>query len=69
MRPPKSADELPAAERVQHKRASQSRGTVVVVALDGVRWQEIFDGVDSKLLRAHNVPRRELVTAAELMPA
>lgn len=68
MSPQRAPGELPTAERVQHKRAHQSRGTVVVVAVDGVRWQEIFEGVDPKLVRAHNVPRRELVEAAELMP-
>ncbi len=45
-----------------------NRGTVVVVALDGVRWQEVFEGVDPKLARAHKLPPNEIDSADELMP-
>jgi len=42
--------------------------TVVVLALDGVRWQEVFHGVDPELATAQNVPQGERGGAAELMP-
>jgi hypothetical protein len=41
---------------------------VVVVALDGVRWQEIFEGVDPKLARQKNLKPGEIVGAEQLMP-
>lgn len=67
--PPRSADEVSVLGRSRPPRVvAQSRGTVVVVALDGVRWQEVFEGVDPKLAKAMRVPRREVVAAEELMP-
>ena len=67
--PPRGADQVSLLERSQPpKVASQSKTTVVVVALDGVRWQEVFDGVDPKLARAMSVPSRDVVPADELMP-
>jgi hypothetical protein len=42
--------------------------TVVIVTLDGVRWHEVFEGVDPVLARAHGLPATAVVGAAELMP-
>ncbi|HEX2672310.1 MAG TPA: alkaline phosphatase family protein [Polyangiaceae bacterium] len=42
--------------------------TVVVVTLDGVRWHEVFEGVDPRLAASHGLSERELVSAAELTP-
>ena len=41
---------------------------LVIVTLDGVRWQEIFHGVDPELARAHRLRDREIVSAEELTP-
>lgn len=41
---------------------------VVVVALDGVRFREIFEGVDAELARKQNLPAEQIKSAAELMP-
>jgi hypothetical protein len=40
----------------------------VLVVLDGVRWQEIFDGVDPSLARAQGFRAEEVVDAPHLMP-
>jgi hypothetical protein len=50
------------AEPVGHTRQ------VIIVALDGVRWQDVFNGVDAALARAHKVPEAEVVSSAELLP-
>jgi len=42
--------------------------TIVIVTLDGVRWHEVFDGVDSALARERGLPAEAVVGAAELMP-
>lgn len=42
--------------------------TVVVVTLDGVRWHEVFEGVDSRLAASHGLSAHEVVGAAELTP-
>ncbi|MFZ5896362.1 MAG: hypothetical protein ACOY0T_35235 [Myxococcota bacterium] len=40
----------------------------VVVALDGVRWQEVFSGVDPGLAERASLPASERRSAHELMP-
>jgi Metalloenzyme superfamily len=42
--------------------------TIVVVALDGVRWHEVFEGVDAVLAASHGLSPSEVVSAAELTP-
>lgn len=42
--------------------------TIVLVALDGVRWQDVFDGVDPKLGRRQGLAKSELLPARELAP-
>ena len=42
--------------------------TVVIVTLDGVRWQEVFEGVDAKLAATHGLTPAEVVRAEDLMP-
>jgi hypothetical protein len=50
-------------------RASRNCGSaVVLVALDGVRWQEVFQGVDARLALQHELRPAERVSARELMP-
>lgn len=41
---------------------------VIVVTLDGVRWQEVFGGVDADLARSAGLPRGALVGAPLLVP-
>src|SRR5688572_33158031 len=41
--------------------------TVVVLVIDGIRWQEVFSGVDPRLARSHGIQGRP-ATAAELVP-
>jgi hypothetical protein len=41
---------------------------VVLLMIDGVRWQDVFRGVDRALARKHGVSAREHVSAASLMP-
>jgi hypothetical protein len=43
--------------------------TVVVVVIDGARWQEVFDGTDPALAKIHALPRSTQLTGRELMPA
>jgi hypothetical protein len=49
-------------------RASLPAVTVVVVTLDGVRWHEVFEGVDPRLAASHGLPASDVVSAAELTP-
>ena len=42
--------------------------TIVVVTLDGVRWHEVFEGVDARLAASHGLSAGEVVSAPELMP-
>jgi hypothetical protein len=41
---------------------------VVLVAIDGVRWQDVFDGVDPVLARQAGLDDADIVTAADLVP-
>ena len=42
--------------------------TIVIVTLDGVRWHEVFEGVDPKLADSHGLSANDVVSAADLMP-
>ncbi len=55
---------LPTA-RVEEERAESA---VVLVVLDGVRWQEVFGGVDRTLARRHGVSPSSWPNPADLMP-
>jgi hypothetical protein len=48
--------------------ADSVAGSVILVVLDGVRWQEVFEGVDPMLARRQGLPREEVVDARALMP-
>lgn len=43
--------------------------TVIVIALDGVRWQDVFLGVDPVLADRYRVPPGDRVDAARLVPS
>ncbi len=62
----------PNAERVGHAalldQSSAPPVTIVVVTLDGVRWHEVFEGVDAELAASHGLSLSEVVGAAELTP-
>lgn len=57
--PPKRQPAAPTEPRHAH--------TVVVLVIDGIRWQEVFSGVDPRLARSHGIKGRP-ATAAELVP-
>jgi hypothetical protein len=40
----------------------------VLLMLDGVRWQEVFEGVDARLARAQGIPEEQIVSAERLLP-
>jgi hypothetical protein len=48
--------------------AEASAAAVVLVVLDGVRWQEIFEGVDPEIARRQRLTQDEVVGASALMP-
>jgi hypothetical protein len=61
--PKERADQVPVAvERAEQPIA------IVIVTLDGVRWHEVFEGVDAKLAAEHDLPLSAVVSARELMP-
>src|SRR5262245_36175754 len=41
---------------------------VLLVTVDGVRWQEIFGGVDPVLAKQAHLPRAALLSARKLLP-
>ncbi len=45
-----------------------SHTAVVLVTIDGVRWQEVFGGVDRRLAREHGLAASEIVGPAALVP-
>jgi len=49
-------------------RATEQPVTIVIVTLDGVRWHEVFEGVDAKLAAEHDMPQSAVVSARELLP-
>lgn len=42
--------------------------TVIIVTLDGVRWQEVFGGVDPALATAAGMGPDMMLSASELIP-
>jgi Metalloenzyme superfamily len=44
------------------------RQSIVVVAIDGVRWQDVFEGVDPRIARAHEMPLSEIVGPDQIVP-
>jgi hypothetical protein len=58
----------PAASLALSGTTAASASAVVLVVLDGVRWQELFEGVDPEIARRQKMPEREWVDAESLMP-
>jgi hypothetical protein len=50
------------------ERERASAPSVVLITLDGVRWQEIFHGVDARLARQHGLAVSEVRSALSLTP-
>ena len=65
--PPSAGAGKNGANRASRPEA-QPAVTLVIVTLDGVRWHEVFDGVDPALARDRGLPPEAVVGAAELMP-
>lgn len=47
---------------------SDARRTVVLVAIDGVRWQDVFSGVDPALADRYGLSAEERLDSAHLVP-
>jgi hypothetical protein len=60
-----SEDMVVSAERTQK---APQHPVVVVIVVDGARWQDVFDGVDPKLAREKRLRPDEIVGADQLMP-
>jgi len=58
---------LPAPQDVEATAPPQT-SAIVLVVLDGVRWQEVFGGVDPSLAKAQGFRAEEVVDAPHLMP-
>jgi hypothetical protein len=67
---PKSGVGQSRAEPAREQRAELAAPPVVIVivTVDGVRWHEVFEGVDRALAEAHGLPPSGVVSAAELTP-
>lgn len=61
-------DESPASESAPLPPARREADAIVWVVLDGVRWQEIFHGVDPALAEAAGISPREVLRADALLP-
>jgi hypothetical protein len=60
---------VPAAPRVTAKEPSaHTPRNVIIVTIDGVRWQEIFGGVEAERARHAHLPSCAQVDAATLLP-
>jgi hypothetical protein len=57
--------EVTVSERVEDERTESA---VVLVVLDGVRWQEVFNGADRTLARQHGVNPSPWASPRALMP-
>ncbi len=51
-----------------HVEEERAESAVVLVVLDGVRWQEVYGGVDRALARRHGVSPSAWANPADLMP-
>jgi hypothetical protein len=63
-----SLNQMEAAVRKKADTKSVENQHVVLVALDGVRWQEVFLGVDAELARRARLGASSVVSAEKLMP-
>jgi hypothetical protein len=70
MATPKSGAGSAKAEptREQPAEAAVPPVAVVIVTIDGVRWHEVFEGVDPTLAETHGLPLSGVVGAADLTP-
>jgi hypothetical protein len=54
--------------RPKASRSPSAAHTIVLLAIDGVRWQDVFRGVDPELAAEHGLGERELLAARTLLP-
>ncbi len=52
----------------EHPTEDRAESAVILVVLDGVRWQEVFDGADRALSRPRHMNPLTLATPRDLMP-
>src|SRR5690606_20949913 len=55
--------------RAAERAAPVHAQTVVLLVIDGIRWQEVFWGVDAKLAPRHGMAPSRVVSAERLVPA
>lgn len=69
-RPPREGEAITAevSEHVALEKRTPPPGRVVLVVLDGVRWQDVFGGVDPDLARTYLIPPREVLPVETLVP-
>src|SRR5688572_27005310 len=61
---------VPAAAPVERSSPQDPRPkTVLVIVIDGARWQEIFSGTDRALAKIHALPESALRDGSQLVPA
>jgi hypothetical protein len=68
---PRHASEAIAAETVERVSVEKQKpppGRVVLVVIDGVRWQDVFGGADPELARTYLIPQREVLGVEALVP-
>src|SRR5687767_7785163 len=63
-----SFKEMELAVRARGNPSDVANHHVVLVAVDGVRWQDVFEGVDPELAGRHGVPDADVVAARALIP-
>ncbi len=49
-------------------KATPAGQSIVLITIDGVRWQEVFNGVDPRLAMEHRLPSSEVVGPDKLVP-
>lgn len=58
----------PAPPKALHRKTTPARQSIVLVTIDGVRWQEVFEGVDRRLAHEHRLPASAVVGPQKLVP-
>ena len=63
------AEFAPRVERAFAPASPETTRRVVLITIDGVRWQEIFGGVDPRLAEEARLPRSAMVGSNALLPS
>jgi hypothetical protein len=63
-----SPGDVPLFQRGERPSLTPAARTAILVAIDGVRWQEVYGGVESRAAARHGLSSSEVVDAAHLVP-